>query len=168
LREDDQRIIEFIVDEGKALVIAVNKWDLVKNLTMDAYNQMLIDKMNTIKNFPVIFVSCKTRRNVLASLDLIWSVYERSGMVIPPEELSIILKDLNNSPELKNRGIKFKYLAQRGVNPPTFALVIKETRMLNGSLRRNVENFFRRIRDFSGVSLRINYEAPSQGTARIS
>ncbi|MFA5363010.1 MAG: GTPase, partial [Candidatus Omnitrophota bacterium] len=81
LTRDDARIIDLCLKEGKALVIAVNKWDLAgAGLKKSEYRERLITKMQVIRNFPVVFISCKTGRNVKASLDVIWSVFEKSGV----------------------------------------------------------------------------------------
>jgi len=82
LTNDSVRIINMCLDEGRAVIIAVNKWDLVKGFEMSKYRDMLIMKMNVVKYLPVEFISCKTGRNVKASLDLIWSVYEKSKAAV--------------------------------------------------------------------------------------
>jgi GTP-binding protein len=156
LREDDQRIINFIIDEGRALVIAVNKWDLTENVEMSKYGDMLIKKMSLIRNFPVIFMSCKTRRNVIASLDAIWASYERFRTAITPGELTGLLRSLNDATEIRTKRIKFLYLIQEGVKPPSFVLGVRSARALGENLKRYIENFFRKYRDFTGVPIRIS------------
>ncbi|MDD5136400.1 MAG: ribosome biogenesis GTPase Der, partial [Candidatus Omnitrophica bacterium] len=101
LREDDERILEFCVKEGRAVVVAVNKWDLVKTVEKSKYKEMLISRMAAIKNFPVIFTSCKTKTNILSSLDLIRPLYEKTGKMFGPEELKDMLGALNDSPEVR-------------------------------------------------------------------
>lgn len=157
LREDDRRVINYILDEGKAVVIAVNKWDLTKNIDMAVYGAMLIKSMNLIKNIPVIFMSAKTRRNVVSSLDVIWSAYERYKTVIAPEELKVILKSLNDSQEMRNKRMKFRYLVQEGAMPPRFKLGVGSARGPSDNLKRYIENFFRAALDFSGVPIKISY-----------
>jgi len=73
LKEDDARIIDIIIKEGKALVIAVNKWDLTENVPPSVYSELVIKKLNAAKNFPILFMSCKTERGVASSLDVIWA-----------------------------------------------------------------------------------------------
>ena len=159
LREDDQRIINFVINEGRALVIAVNKWDLTKGVEMSKYTEMLIKKLNVIKNYPVIFISSTTRRNVLACLDAVWAAYERSKPMIAPEALKELLKSLNTAPEVMRKRIKFHYLVQEGVEPPEFVLGVKRAEALTESLKRYVENFFRASHDYAGVPIRIRYNS---------
>ncbi len=161
LREDDMRIIDFCIKEGKALIIAINKCDLINDAGMKQYSEMLIRKMNVIRNFPVIFTSCKTKRNVIASLDIIWSVYEKSKAVIRPDELAGMLESLRNAAEIKKRAVTVSYLKQEGAMPPTFILGTKSPRPLTDHMKRHMENLLKEMRDFKGVPIRISFEARS-------
>jgi GTP-binding protein len=158
MTKDSMRIMEICLEEGKALVLAVNKWDLVKDAEMSKYRDRLIMNMNAVKDLPVIFTSCKTGRNVKLSLDIIWSIYEKSKTVIQPDKLAVILKSLNNSPEISGKRMKFKFLVQQGVRPPIFVLGVKTPKDVSENLKRFVGNFFRKSYDFEGVPLRISFE----------
>ena len=158
LTKDSVRIIDLCLEEGKALVLAVNKWDLVRDAEMSKYRDRLVMNMNAVKDLPVVFISCKTGRNVKASLDVIWSVCEKSKTGIGPDKLADILKSLNNAAEISSKRIKFKFLVQEGVSPPGFILGVKNAKDVSENLKRFVENFFRKIYDFEGVAIRIRYE----------
>ncbi|MDO8525067.1 MAG: ribosome biogenesis GTPase Der [Candidatus Omnitrophota bacterium] len=157
-REDDERIIGLCAEEGKALMVAVNKWDLAGNVPESRYREMLIEKMNAIRNFPVIFTSCKTKKNIVPSLELIYPLYEKNERVFNSSELEEALKKLNGSPEIRNRRLKFEYLKQKGRTPPDFVLGIKNPDLANANLKRYTENFLRKAYDFEGVSLRLKFE----------
>ena len=158
LMRDDARIIDLCLEEGKALVIAVNKWDLVKeSMEMSKYDGRLKEGMRVIRNFPVVFTSAKTGRNVKASLDVIWSVYEKYRIIIQSDKLAETLKSLNKTPEIINKRIKFKYLIQEGAMPPRFILGVKGAKGLSENLKRFVENFFRMAYDFEGTPIRIRF-----------
>jgi GTP-binding protein len=159
LKEDDARIIDIIMKEGKALIIAVNKWDLTENVATSIYAELLIKKINAAKNFPILFISCKTGRGVVSSLDAIWSAYERSKTVLAPEEITALRKALNDDREIIGKRIKFLYLAQKGTQPPIFTLGVKDVKVINQNTKKYVENFFRRERDFTGVPIIINYDS---------
>ena len=158
LTRDDARIIDLCLEEGKALVIAVNKWDLVKeSMEMSKYDGRLKEGMRVIRNFPVVFTSAKTGRNVKASLDVIWSAYEKYRIIIQSDKLAETLKSLNKTPEIINKRIKFKYLIQEGAMPPRFILGVKGAKGLSENLKRFVENFFRMAYDFEGTPIRIRF-----------
>lgn len=166
MTKDDARIMEFVIAEGKGLVIGVNKWDLVSQIEMSQYEDRLIEEMKIIRNYPIIFLSCKTRRNIDPSLDMIWAVYERAKTVIPHEKLAETLKALNNLPEISGKKINFKFLNQEGAAPVRFVLGIKGSKMINDNVKRSIENFFRSLFDFQGVPLRIRYELMTKYTRK--
>ena len=157
LMKDDARIIDLCLTKGKPLVIAVNKWDLVKETEMSKYNDRLVEEMSGIRNVPTVFISAKTGRNVNDSLDTIWSVYERANATIPSEKLAETLKALNAAPQIYGKKIKFKCLVQASSAPPEFVVGIVSASSLNDNLQRFVENFIRKAYDFKGVPIRIRY-----------
>jgi GTP-binding protein len=163
LMRDDACIIDACVKAGKALVIAVNKWDrAAKGLAMSDYKDRLIQEMQAVSNYPVLFISCKTGKNVKSSLDVIWAVFEKSRAVIQPKTLDRLLKSLNNSVRKINRSINFKYLIQEGAAPPRFVLGAKGNRGLSVNFKRSVENFFRTAYDFEGTPIIIRFEKKSK------
>ena len=157
LREDDGRVIDFVIKSGKALVVAVNKWDLNEGVTDKKCKEMMIKKMNAIRNYPVVFMSCKTRRNVTASLDAIWLAYERAGAVITPEKLSDILDAINELGEVRYNNIKFKSIRQEKAMPPEFMLVSKDVKSIKDNMKRQVENFLRSELDLEGVPIKVRF-----------
>jgi len=158
LTKDSMRIIDLCLEEGKALVLAVNKWDLVKDVEMSKYRDRLIMNMNAVRDFPVVFTSCKTGRNVNASLDVIWSVYEKSKTIVGPDKLADILKSLNNAAAISSKRIKFKSLTQEGVMPPGFILGVRNAKDVSENLKGFVKNFFRKACDFEGTPIRIRFQ----------
>jgi len=163
LTKDDARIIDIVVQEGKALIIAVNKWDLVKGMEMSKYKDRLIENMKAIRHLPVLFMSCKSGRNVQDSLDVIWSVYEKSRMIIPKDKLIEALNALNDSHDIANKRIQFKSFVQDGISPLSFVLDIRNPGILNENLKRFIENFFRKTFDFEGLPIRIHFGKKTKG-----
>ncbi|MCX5679290.1 MAG: ribosome biogenesis GTPase Der [Candidatus Omnitrophica bacterium] len=157
LREDDGRVIDFVIKSGKALVVAVNKWDLNEGVSDKKCKEMLIKKMNAIRNYPVIFMSCKTKKNVTTSLDAIWSAYERSNAIIAPEKLSDILESLNELGEVRYNNIKFKSIRQESALPPEFTVVSKDVNLIKDNMKRQIENFLRSELDLEGVPIRVKF-----------
>lgn len=164
LKEDDSRIIDIIIKEGKALIIAVNKWDLNESAAASTYGEMLIKKMNAIRNYPVVFISAKTGRNVNSTLAHIWPLYEKSKMVVGPEKLSELRKIINNLSVIVTKRIKFEFMIQKSTQPPTFVLGVRDIGVLNQNTKGFVENFFRKEFDLTGIPVRIIYsELDKQG-----
>lgn len=159
LKEDDERVINFIIKEGKALVVAVNKSDLITGEAMRSYNELLLKKMSALKHYPVIFISCKTRRNVINSLDIIKTAYEKSALYLQPGELKKIVDSLNNSLEIKTKRITVLYFKQEGAMPLKLTLGVKSAEPLTANMKRYMENLIRAVHDFSGVPLGIRFES---------
>lgn len=157
LMKDDMRMIDLCFQEGRPLVISVNKWDLVKGMEMSKYCDALISEASTIRNIPVLFISCKSGRNVNDSLDTISEVYNRYRMTIAPDKLNETLKLLNNSQQITSKRIKFKCLIQEGSNPPGFIIGLNDINVMTGDLKRYVENFLRKAYEFKGVPIRVRY-----------
>lgn len=157
LREDDGRVIDFVIKSGKALVVAVNKWDLNEGISDKKCKEMLVKKMSAIKNYPVVFMSCKTRKNVTASLDAIWLAYGRSGAVATLEKLSDILEELNGLGEVRYHNIKFKSVRQDKAMPPEFTLISKSANLIKDNMKRQIENFLRTKLDLEGVPIKVRF-----------
>lgn len=158
LKEDDGRVIDFCMKEGKAVIVVINKWDLVKGLDTIKYKEMLVKKMNVVKNLPVVFISCKAKKNILPPLDLVMPLVENIRKDLGSEDLKILLENLNNSHEIRNRRLRFEYLKQKSVKPPKFVLGMKNPRLSNDNLKRYVENFLRASRDFKGLPVSVAFE----------
>ncbi len=157
LKKDDARMIDLCFKEGRPLVIAVNKWDLVKGIEMSKYCDALVVEASVIRNIPILFMSCKSGRNVKDSLDTISEVYDRSRTTISSEKLNETLKALNNSRQITSKRIKFKCLIQEGSAPPGFIIGVADIKVMTGDMQRYVENYIRKAYEFKGVPLRVRY-----------
>jgi GTP-binding protein len=166
LREDDLRVIDLVISHGKALVIAVNKWDLAEGAVMSGYREMILRKMGALKDYPVVFISCKTRKNILKCVDEAWAAFERSGRRVSQDGLKSIMRSLNGSAELASKRMRFKYIRQESVSPPVFAVGLKGAGPLPANIKGYVNNFFRRSSDYFGVPIVIRYDSVLKEKAR--
>lgn len=157
LREDDGRVIDFVIKSGKALVIALNKWDLNEGVTDSKCREMLVNKMRALRNYPIIFMSCKTKKNVMSTLDAIWAAYEKSKAVIDPARMTEVLEALNAVDEIRCNNMKIKSLVQDGTKPQSFTVISKDAPSIKDNVRRQVENFLRANLDLEGVPVRVRF-----------
>lgn len=158
LREDDSRIINQALEEGKALIVVVNKWDLVKGFEMSKYKDMLIGAMKSIRNLPIIFASCKTGRNVRSTVKVIDTVYENYKKLMPVHEFAKILNLLNNSTEIKRKGIKFGYGLQVRSAPPKFVFLVNSVGLISDATENYIENFLRKTLDLEGIPISLEFK----------
>jgi GTP-binding protein len=157
LREDDGRVIDFVIRSGKALVIALNKWDLNEGISDKKCKEMLVKKMSAAKNYPVIFMSCRTGKNVMSTLETVWTVYERSKAVVAPDRLSEVLEIISAVDEIRCGDIKIKSLVQDGTKPPTFTVKSRNTEDIKDNVRRQIENLLRANLDLEGTPVRVTF-----------
>lgn len=157
LREDDKRIIETVIAEGKAMIIVINKWDLTSNLMMSTYHEMLIRSLSVIKNYPVIFTSCISKRNIFSTLDAVSAIYDRSGLETSRQELKDLTKALNNVQEIRSKRISFTRIKQEATRPPYFIMYAKGRQPIRSNIKGYIEKLFRSAFDLEGVPLKIDY-----------
>jgi GTP-binding protein len=157
LREDDGRVMDFVIRSGRGLVIAVNKWDLNEGVPDKKWLEMLTKKVNAAKNYPVIFMSCKTGKNVMRTLDTAWKVYEKWRSMIDKARIIELLKALNDIGEVRYNNIKIKSLVQDAVKPPSFTVLSKDAKSMKDNLKRQIENFLRVNLDLEGIPVKVRF-----------
>jgi GTP-binding protein len=131
LTGQDLRIIGLIEDQGKGCLVLVNKWDLVRHDVKEA--RTLLDKATSGLEFmayaPVLPVSVLTGYNLRRVFPLIATMHHQSGTRVGTGELNRLLKaitDRTPPPRYRNRPVRFFYLTQPEVHPPTFVAFVNQ------------------------------------------
>ena len=160
ITEQDVKIAGYVHDEGKAVIIAVNKWDAVEKdtYTIEAYNKKIATELSFMAYAPKIYISALTGQRVDKLFDLIDTVYENATRRISTGLLNDCLRDAVTAvepPSDKGRRLKVFYGSQVAVAPPTFVLFVNSKPLMHFSYQRYLENFFRKSFDFSGTPIRI-------------
>ncbi len=160
LDKQDLQIAEHIINEGRALVIAVNKWDAVKD--KDAAREQIIDKLEfslaQIKDVPVVQLSALNGRNVGGVLKAALKIYEVWNRRTTTGKLNRWLQGMesrNPAPLIGGRQNRLKYIAQIKTRPPTFAIWVSRPEKLPPAYRRYILNGLRRDYDLPGVPIRL-------------
>ena len=157
--EQDTKIAGLIHEEGKAVLIVVNKWDMLEKETgtLEKYRKQIISDLKFMDYAPVLFISAFTGQRVNTVLQQVVTVYEAANRKIPTGVLNDIINDATNDlqpPMQGGRRLKIYYATQGGVKPPSFILFVNDPELLNFSYERYLENFFRKTVDFSGTPIR--------------
>jgi GTP-binding protein len=160
LTEQDARIAEFAEESGRALILVVNKWDLVQKetRTMEDYKERIRREMKTLDYVPVLFISALTGQRASRIFQGIDEVIAEHRKRVTTGELNTWLREAVQSylpPAFRNRPVKLLFISQVSVAPPTFVLFVNEPQGLGESYRRYL---LRRLRDrygFSGTPLRL-------------
>ena len=157
--EQDAKIAGLIHDEGKAVVIIVNKWDLLEKETgtLERYQKEVMSALKFMDYAPVLFISAKSGQRVHTVFDMVKKVYASACRRITTGVLNDVLNDATNSlqpPIQGTRRLKIYYGTQCAVQPPTFVLFVNDETLMVFSYERYLENFFRKTFDFSGTPIR--------------
>ncbi|MCD7889440.1 MAG: ribosome biogenesis GTPase Der [Oscillospiraceae bacterium] len=150
--EQDSKVAGYAHEQGKACIVAVNKWDTIEKdtNTMKEFSDNLKEKLSFMDYVPFIFISAKTGQRVDKLFELINRVYANNSMRISTGKLNDILAYSVNRvqpPSDKGKRLKIYYMTQPSTNPPTIVMFVNLAELFHFSYRRYLEN---QIRDTFG------------------
>jgi len=157
--EQDSKIAGFAHEEGKACVIAVNKWDIIEKdgKTMEEYRKKLMIDFSFMSYAPIIFISAKTGQRIDKLFELIKYVCSQNAMRISTGMLNDVLADATNRvqpPSDKGKRLKLLYMTQPSTKPPTFVVFVNKAQLFHFSYQRYIENQLRATFGLEGTPLR--------------
>ena len=157
--EQDTKIAGLIHEEGKAVIVIVNKWDMLEKETgtLEKYRKEVIEKLKFMDYAPVLFISAKTGQRTNTVFDKVKEVYETSSKRITTGILNDVVNDAtgNLQPPLQGtRRLKIYYATQTGIQPPTFVFFVNDETLMSFSYERYLENFFRKTFPLEGTPIR--------------
>ena len=156
--EQDTKIAGIIADEGKAVVVVVNKWDIPEKDTgtLEKFRKQVLDDLKFMDYAPVLFISALTGQRVHTVLDAVDQAYAQASKRVPTGLLNDVLGDAQialQPPMSGGRRLKIYYGTQIGVCPPTFALFVNDEELMHFAYQRYLENQLRKAFDFSGTPI---------------
>jgi len=165
--EHDKHIAGYALDAGKAVVIAVNKWDLIedKDDSMKKWKQEIAAHFNFMSYAKVVFLSAKTKKRIHTLMPEILSAYENSKKEIKTSLLNKVIMDayeLNLPPSYKGKRLKIYFTTQVRNCPPTFNIQVNSKGLVHFSYERYLENKIRESFDFSGTPIIINFKSKGE------
>ena len=160
LDKQDLTIARKVLEEGRALVIAVNKWDIAnRKEALETLNYKLETALTQADGVPTVTISAIKKQGLDKLLSAVIKVYERWNMRIPTSPLNQWFRDvqeMNPAPLGKNkRRIKLKYITQAKTRPPSFYIFSSNPEGLPDSYLRYLTNQLRETFNLKGVPLRI-------------
>ena len=161
LTAQDAHIAGFVDDEGKGLVVAVNKWDAVEDktgTTFDQYVEWIRHEAPFLDFAPVVSISAKTGQRISRVLELAVDIWAERRRRISTGELNRLVGEAirrQEPPPMKGRRPKIFYATQVGVAPPTFVFFAREAAAVHFSYRRYLENQLRESFGFLGTPIRL-------------
>lgn len=166
--EQDSKVAGIALEEGKACIIAVNKWDAVEKdgNTMNEYRKKLENDFSFMSYAPIIFISAKTGQRLDRLYELIAFVHSQNSMRISTGKLNEVLADATarvQPPTDKGKRLKIYYMTQASTRPPTFVFFVNNSQLFHFSYQRYLENQLRDIFGLDGTPVRFIIRERGEG-----
>ena len=161
LTAQDAHVAGYVVEEGRGLVIAVNKWDLVEDKTdktFAQYSEWIRSEVPFLEFAPIVSISAKTGQRVGKVLELAIDIWGERRKRVSTGELNRVLRaavERQQPPVVKGRRPKVFYGTQAGVAPPTFVFFANDAALIHFSYRRFIENRLREEFGFDGTPIKL-------------
>jgi GTP-binding protein len=158
--KQDQQIASHVLEEGRALIIAVNKWDLVddKKKALELLQYRLDTGLAQVKKLPVVTISALNARGLTTLMDAMFETYGTWTKRISTSKMNRWLaarESQNPAPLVSGRANRLKYMTQINIRPPTFALWVSQSGELPDTYKRYIVNALREDFDLKGVPVRL-------------
>ena len=161
ITEQDAGLVGHALDAGRALVVAVNKWDGLDSGQRDEVKRLLNVKLGFLEFAKVHFVSALHGSGVGLLLDSVREAYDAANRDLATNRLTQILEDAVDShppPLVRGRRIKLRYAHQGGRNPPVIVIHGNQVDRVPQDYRRYLMNTFRKVLDLYGTPVRIEFK----------
>ncbi len=167
LTDQDKKISQTVVEAGKGMIIAVNKWDLVEKDTTSTvkYQQKLLNDAPFLSSFPMLFVSAKTKQRLVNIYKTAKDVWAQCTKRLSTSILNkILLEALAMNPPTTKKGKKLRilYATQVRTAPPSFIMFVNNEDLVQDSYKRYLENKLREAAGFFGTPIRMNFKERAQ------
>jgi len=158
--EQDASLLGMVVEQGRALVVAVNKWDGIPPDQRQAIRDGLDLRLDFLRFAPVHFISARHGTGVGELMVAVRAAYRAAMRELPTKELTSALEQavaVHQPPLVRGRRIKLRYAHQGGRNPPIVVIHGNQTQHVPATYRRFLENHFREVFRLEGTPLRIEF-----------
>lgn len=161
--EMDKHIAGMAIEAGKALVVCVNKWDLVEdpNQALKTWKELIKYEFQFIPYVKVVFLSAKTQKRMTTLMPEIISAHENHQKQISTSTLNQIIQDavcMHEAPSYKGRRLKIYFVSQESSEPPKFVFHVNDKGLVHFSYERYLENQLRQAIDLTGTPIIIKFK----------
>jgi len=159
IADGDKRVGGLAHEAGRASVIVVNKWDLMKGrgVTMRRFAQSVRNEVPFLDYAPIAFASAKNRKGVREAVESAILAAQNHALRLPTGEINRVIQDAVDSHPLTHKGKQFKvyYSTMPAVKPPTVVLFVNDPSLLHFSYERYLGNQIRKHQSYEGTPIRI-------------
>ena len=161
ITDQDKHVIQYATDLHKAIIIVVNKWDLVDKdtNTMSTFEKNIRKEYKFLDYAPIIFLSALTKRRVNTLFDKLREVHEAYYTRIKTSLLNDVLQEaqvMNQAPDFNGGRLKIYYATQVLTAPPTITISVNDPEFMHFSYQRYIENRLRETFNFDGTPIKIS------------
>ncbi|MBR3362756.1 MAG: ribosome biogenesis GTPase Der [Bacilli bacterium] len=161
--EQDKHIAGYALEAGKAVIIAINKWDLIedKDKQMKKFKEEIRNNFQFMTYAPIVFLSALTKKRVHTLMPEIIKVYENAHKEIKTSQINNVIREayeLNLPPTYKGKRLKIYFANQVNTCPPTFNISVNSKGLVHFSYERYLENKIRENFDFEGTPIKIQFK----------
>lgn len=166
--EQDSKVAGIALEQGKACIIAVNKWDAIEKdgNTMKEYRNKLMNDFSFMSFAPILFISAKTGQRIDRLYEMISFVHSQNAMRISTGKLNEILAAATarvQPPTDKGKRLKIYYMTQASTCPPTFVFFVNNAQLFHFSYQRYLENQIREVFGLDGTPVRFIIRERGEG-----
>ena len=166
--EHDAKIAGIAHDRGKAMIIAVNKWDAIEkdNKTVNEYSAKIRQVLSFMPYAEILFISAVTGQRLPKLFDTIEMVSENHAMRVQTGVLNEIMSQavaMQQPPSDKGKRLRLFYITQVSVKPPTFVIFVNDKELMHFSYTRYIENQIREAFGFQGTPLKFVIRERKEG-----
>lgn len=160
ITEQDKHVVGYAVELNKAVILVVNKWDLIprSQTAMSDFTKKIRKEFKFLEYAPVIYVSAKDKSRINTVFQALDTVYEAYGRRIQTSVLNDILQDaqiMNPAPLFEGGRLRIYFANQVDARPPTFVLFVNRPKYAHFSYMRYIENRLRESFSFDGTPIKI-------------
>ena len=164
--EHDKHIAHYALEAGKALVIAVNKWDTVKNpdLEIKKWQTLIKNEFQFLPYVNVVFLSALTKKRMHTLMPEVLTAYENWQKEIKTSVLNDIIMEavsIHEPPSYKGKRLKIYFVSQTDNRPPKFTFQVNNKNLLHFSYKRYLENKIRENIDLTGTPIILQFKNKS-------
>ena len=161
IKEQDKHIAGYAIERGKGLIFVVNKWDKIKDNTIQEFEKQMRYEFQFAPYAPIVFLSALTKKRIHTLMPEIVKVKENIKKEIKTSILNEVIQDayqINLPPTYKGKRLKIYFISQTGTKPPKFTLRVNNKGLIHFSYERYLENKLRENFDFTGTPIKLQFK----------
>lgn len=161
IMEHDKHIAGYAIERGKGIIFVVNKWDKVKDTTIQEFEKLMRSEFQFATYAPIVFLSALTKKRIHTLMPEVIKVKENIKREVKTALLNEAIQDayqLNLPPSFKGKRLKIYFASQTGINPPKFTFRVNNKGLVHFSYERYLENKIRENFDFEGTPITLQFK----------